>query len=260
MAPLIEQLLAHRFRGLGRLRSMLRGPYPVTLVRVQTRDGIELALDPKSWIDFFIIRDGYYEREVLDAILAHLPSHGVLWDVGANIGLHALSAKHFRPDIVCVAFEPVPFTAARLMINTELSSLAVELLPISLGETPGYAPMSVKLRGNSGLSSLRPWGNVSYDSAFLCRVESGDALVAAGSIQAPNVIKMDVEGSELAVLTGLTNLLGCSDLKAVIFESDGELLPDISHILRAHRFLVEPLAPANPLEVCKPVNYLAARA
>ena len=50
----------------------------------------------------------YYQREVLDAILASLRDDGVLWDVGANVGLHVITAKRLRPQETVVAFEPAP--------------------------------------------------------------------------------------------------------------------------------------------------------
>ena len=89
------------------------------------------ALDPESYLEWFIFKNGYYEREVLDAALRHLPEHGVFWDVGANIGLHALTIKRLRPDVSVYAFEPVPFTAARFLLNQSLARAEVELFPIA---------------------------------------------------------------------------------------------------------------------------------
>ena len=85
-------------------------------------------------MDKSFLNGSYYEREVLDAILANLGCDGVLWDVGANAGFHSVTTKHLRPDATVIAFEPVPFVAFRLMMNAELNGLDIRLLPIALAE------------------------------------------------------------------------------------------------------------------------------
>jgi glycosyltransferase involved in cell wall biosynthesis len=116
----------HRIRGGVRARKLLRGPYPISLIRARTLHG--LALDPESHLDSIVLRDGYYEKPILDAIMAHLPTDGVLWDVGANVGIHSVTAKHLCPTATVVAFEPVPFTAARLTLNAEFCERSEEIV------------------------------------------------------------------------------------------------------------------------------------
>jgi FkbM family methyltransferase len=256
----MDRLLIRRFRGMGRLRSLIRGGYPVTLARVKTVDGLTMALDPESYMDNFIIQTGYYEREVLEAIFAYLPADGVLWDVGANFGLHSLTAKHLRPNATVIAFEPVPFTAARLMMNSGSNNLDVKLFCVALGRKTGYSQISVLLRGNSGLSSLEPWSNVAYDASFDCRVERGDDLIAQKVTPAPSVIKVDVEGFEVSVLNGLSNTLKSPKLRAILFESDGKHFSEISETLIRNGFRVASLPPQNKTESGHETpNFLATR-
>jgi FkbM family methyltransferase len=256
----IDNILKHRFRGMGRLRSFLRGPYPVTLVRAKTKDGVTLALDPESYLDWFIIQEGYYEREVLEAITSCLGSDGVFWDVGANCGLHSLTVKHLRPEVTVIAFEPVPFMAARIMINAELNGLQIDVMALALGSASGYSKIAIKLRGNSGLSSLSPWPELFYEANATCRVERGDALVDSGSVPPPTVIKVDVEGYEPHVFAGLGALLRTEQLRAVVFESDGAHLEQIRALMVANGFTVHPLRPENAAESGhRTPNYLAKR-
>jgi FkbM family methyltransferase len=255
----LEQFLALRFRGMGRIRKFLRGPNPFTLVRRRTADGISFALDPESYLEWFIFKNGYYEREVLDAALRYLPEHGVFWDVGANIGLHALTIKRLRPDVSVYAFEPVPFTAARFLLNQSLARAEVELFPIALSDSQGYAKISMKFGGNSGLSSLNPWPNVSYDGVANCRTERADFLIESDVAPSPSVIKIDVEGVELKVIAGLGRHLFSTDLKAVIFESDGQLYDEISALLAKGGLRCSPIPPTNPQETSKTLNFIAHR-
>lgn len=256
----LDQLLALRFRGMGRVRSSLRGAHPTTLIRRRSVDGLLFGLDPESFMDRFVIDAGYWEREVLDAILECLYDDGVLWDIGTNLGLHAVTAKHFRPKAKVIAFEPSPFTAARAKMNAEMNKLDVEVCSVALGSQPGYSQLSVKLASNSGLSSLSPWPHTSYDGTILCRVERGDILVSSGAISSPTVIKIDVEGFEMQVLEGMTEILKSPRLKAVIFEShDGDL--SVGHLLEEKGMRIRRLPPANVLENGGPLspNYLAVR-
>jgi len=226
---------------------------------VRSTDGLILAIDPEAYIDASFLNGGYYEREVLNATLANLGPNGVLWDVGANAGFHSVTAKCLRPDATIIAFEPVPFVAFRLMMNAELNGLDVCLLPIALGEQSGYQRLSVKIAGNSGLSSLTPWPGLKYDSEMSCRVEAGDCLIENGTAPAPTVIKLDVEGGELLALRGLTRYLGHNNLRVIIFESDANHFAPLSELLVARGFNITPLAPTDPHQAT-PTNYIATRA
>jgi FkbM family methyltransferase len=245
----------HRLRGSARMRSLLRGAYPISLARVQTIHGLTLAIDPESYIDDIILRQGYYELPVLNAILEHLPENGVLWDIGANEGIHSVTAKYLRPGATVVAFEPVPFIAARLALNAELNKTDIRLITTALGSSSGYADMSVKIRGNSGLSSLKPWTTIDYDSQVTCRVERADVLLAGGTIPQPNVVKVDVEGTELDVLKGFGDQLNAPSLKAVIFEGE-ERREDFSSVLASRGFRIRPLHQSGDERL---VNFLALR-
>lgn len=257
----LDRMLATRVRGMGRIRRLLRCGAPITLIRSTTSDGIELALDPEGYVDRAIIDSGYYEREILLAILEHLPQQGVFWDIGANIGLHSLSVKRARPDVRVFAFEPVPSTAARLISNSVRAKLDVTALCIALGDSDGYLPMSIMIRGNTGLSSLQPWKNVDYDASFCCRTERAQALVHAGIVESPSVIKIDVEGFETQVLKGFGSMLNAKSLRAIVFESGPEKLAEIETLLAGFGFTVSPLHSVEHKNSSEPAtNFLATKA
>ncbi len=225
---------------------------------MHSADGLILAIDPEAYMDRSFLNGSYYEREVLDAILANLGRDGVLWDVGANAGFHSVTIKHLRPDSTIIAFEPVPFIAFRLMMNAELNGLDVRLLPIALAEQSGYQRLSIKIAGNSGLSSLNPWPDVKYDSDISCRVEAGDCLIENGTAPGPTVIKLDIEGGEFLALRGLIRWLDSKDLRAIIFESAPNHLAPISELLAGKGFNITSLAATDPRTVV-PTNFVAIR-
>lgn len=208
-----------RLRGAARLRRLLRGHHEVSLTRVRTSDNLLFDLDVENVLDQAVLNHGYYEREVLDAIVSNLPRGGVLWDVGANVGLHAITTKRLRPDATVVAFEPSPHTAARLIANCRLNAADVAVVTSALADSNGIARLSIVTRGNSGLSSLRPWPDVRYETAIMCPCARAADLVMTGALPMPNVVKLDVEGFEAEVLQGFGELLSMRELHGLVLEA-----------------------------------------
>jgi FkbM family methyltransferase len=253
-----------RLRGTARLRRLLRGHHEIGLTRVQTTDGLLFDLDVENFMDSAVLDHGYYEREVLDAVLAALPDAGVFWDVGANIGLHAVTVKSVRPRATVVAFEPAPYTAARLIANARLNATDLQIVTCALSDTTGLATLSIVTRGNSGLSSLRPWADVSYDARIMCPRDRAEALVLNDACPAPNVVKLDVEGYEAEVLRGFGDLLSAPTLNAIVFEAPGDFSASperhpVSKMLEHAGFRVKPLSPAHSAEKTVATNFLAFR-
>jgi hypothetical protein len=58
----------------------------------------------------------------------------------------------------------------------------------------------------------------SGEGAITVAVERGDALIAAGVVPTPTVIKIDTEGFELEVLTGLEHTLSSAALHTIGIE------------------------------------------
>ena len=253
-----------RLRGAARLRRILRGHHEVTLTRVRTVDGLLFDLDVENVMDYAVLDHGYYEREVIDAIIGSLTPNGVLWDVGSNIGLHAITAKHLRSDTTVVAFEPAPHTAARLIANASLNGVDVQVVTAALADTDGVARLSIVTRGNNGLSSLRPWPDVHYDGAILCPCVRAEALVADRALPTPTVVKLDVEGFEAEVLRGFGSLLSGDALRSVVFEAPGNAATEPQHypvfgLLTEAGFTITPLAPAHSTEKSVATNFIATK-
>lgn len=253
-----------RLRGAARLRRILRGHHTVALTRVRTCDGLLFDLDVENVLDLAVLDHGYYEREVLDALVAHLPDDGVLWDVGANVGLHAITAQRSRPGATVVAFEPSPHTAARLIANAELNDAAVRVVTTALSDTNGVSELSILTRGNSGLTSLRPWPDVRYEHTIMCPCTRADSLVVSGTLPTPNVVKLDVEGLEVEVLRGFGAVLASPALTALVFEAPGAAVEaphqyPVFGLLAQAGFRTEPLPPAHATERSVATNFLATR-
>ena len=211
------------WRGFLTLLRLLKGSANRALIETRNQFGAKLLLSPTEYIDSFVLRSGYYESEVLEAILPFLENDSVLWDIGANLGLHAVTAKYLRPQARVVCIEPSPVMAARIFTNAQLNNLDIEIVTAALSISQGFQKLHL-VEGNAGMTTLVPWEKAHYGGYVMCWCDTGDNLVASHTLPSPTVIKLDVEGSELAVLRGLTTVLNDKSLKAIVFEAEADLL------------------------------------
>jgi FkbM family methyltransferase len=164
-----------------------------------------------------------YEERFGNALLGAVDSGSVVWDVGANVGLYTekFLAKHAR-RVVC--FEPAPDAVgtlrARFTANSP-SSATVSIMPIALSDTEGTASMSVE--GSSPTNRLQA-KTQSGGSFTEVAVRRADQLIRSGLAPMPTVLKVDVEGYELEVLSGFGDYLKSDDLRAVFVEVHFKIL------------------------------------
>jgi FkbM family methyltransferase len=224
-------------RGFIRLWGLSGRDFKSTLCSV-TSKGSVFELSPFAFIDGIVLGKGYYETEVIDAIASVLDD-GVLWDIGANFGLHCMTAKLLFPNSHVICFEPSPEMIARLLRNRALNDLDVEILGFGLSNRTGIETLHVGPHGNPGMSTLSPWSAATYEGTCLVSVVRGDDLVSKRLLPAPTVIKLDVEGHELAVLEGLANTLLSPSLKAVVFEDSRDPNTAVKGLLLQAGFTLE---------------------
>lgn len=119
-------------------------------------------------------------------------------DVGANHGLYSLLAARANPSARILAIEPNPHEATRLRETVERNRVAVEVLELALSDARGEAELSL----SGGLSSIVP---ANWNGAPRVRVQTArlDDVVE----EAVDLLKIDAEGAEAAVLAGGTRTL-----------------------------------------------------
>jgi FkbM family methyltransferase len=153
-----------------------------------------------------------YEPETAALIDRLLPSDGVFFDAGANWGhfsLFAASRRDFRGDIH--SFEPMPSTFRDLqesILETRLEGV-IHAHNLALSDAGGESRMVIPDGRHSGLATISKDGSgVPMQRAPL------DSL----PLPKPDVIKIDVEGHEAAMLRGAAETIEKSR-PMIIFES-----------------------------------------
>lgn len=220
---LLSYLCKRNIRGWGRLLSFFRNNAINYPIKSKTTHGLTFLLDVKDKPDWDVLTRGYYEEEVLEAILEHLPQGGVFWDIGTHIGTHGLTVLKLRSDCQVACFEPNPSTFTRLLMNVRENNLSPVLFNTALSNKSGFAPLSLMLTEAGGKTSLKPWAGREYEAKTNIYAERADRICPQHA-PLPNIIKMDVEGFELEVLEGFGSLLNEKLLKAIIFEAPKDFL------------------------------------
>lgn len=248
---LFQHLRRRDWRGTDLIRRVTNRFVTQTEVTTRNRYGVVFRLRPTDYLDSIVIREGYYESEVLESLLA-LPESSIVWDVGANFGLHCVTLKVLRPDLRVVAFEPGPDQAARVLANADMNKVSIELVNVGLGRTPEFSTLHT-VSGNPGMNTFSPWSGATYTGKVICCVETGDRLVSMGIVPPPYAIKLDIEGYEEAALSGMSNML--KSVSRLVIEGGEE----IQTILRGHGF--DQITPAARLENSDHdlKNYIAER-
>jgi FkbM family methyltransferase len=168
------------------------------------------------------------ERDVLAFLTAELKPGDVVYDIGANMGLHAVFLAQAAGERgMVLAFEPESHYCERLRANVALNGLKnVVIYPFALGDHSHTSDFLPSERGKAAprLAEVRP-EKAELGSLQTVRVVQGDELVHREQLRPPRLIKIDVEGYEHAVIRGLTRTLSRPACQLVCCEVHPNLLP-----------------------------------
>jgi FkbM family methyltransferase len=146
---------------------------------------------------------GLVEPEVQQALTRLLAEGDVMYDIGASAGFFSLlGARLVGPTGRVYAFEPVPEVADALRHNAEINRLdQVAVKQIALSSHSGQAVL-VLVPTNSW--RLEEFGAPEHRRRSLSvQLATVDELVAAGELEPPSLVKIDVDGAELEVIRGM---------------------------------------------------------
>lgn len=136
------------------------------------------------------------EREVIRG----LPHGAVVFDVGANRGRYARMALDIRPDLLLYCFEPSPVACQ------QLRSLPVKSFLFGLGDEDLEQVAFFGDIEGSELGSLYPRHLDSFGEVESIKLRRLDSFCAEHEIDRIDLLKLDVEGHELAILRGMGDL------------------------------------------------------
>ena len=128
-------------------------------------------------------------------------------DIGANVGVYSLTAAAIRTDIPIFAFEPNPHAYGRVRINKMKNGFKnIHEVHAAVGHEDTLADFSWILRDTGQISSGGGLGTHEGRNDVertVVRMMKIDKMPVARELGPRGLVKVDVEGAELAVFTGM---------------------------------------------------------
>lgn len=196
----IRERLLYRLRDPGRARDL---SFEVPFAGLRYRGNLSRLID---WMVYYF---GAYELDELEFVRARVGGRGpvVALDVGANVGHHTLYFASFCAQVH--AFEPYPAVGRLIDEKVALNGLGnVVVHPVGIGEADAeldyYAPAGTNTGTGSFVATHEAANN---RPAGRLRVVQGDDYLERLGLPSVDLVKIDVEGFELAVVRGLRRTL-----------------------------------------------------
>jgi len=171
-----------------------------------------------------LLSSSEYEDTFKKSMVDSIRPNDCVWDIGANVGFYTLIFS----EIVGVrgsvySFEPSELNLKLLRDNTQGQS-NINIHPIALGDRDSLVAFH---QGEDSLGATSKIIEGSNDSGGIhkqVKLTRGDKIIEDGLASIPNFIKIDTEGYELDVLTGLENTLKNPIVRIICVEVHFRLL------------------------------------
>jgi len=178
--------------------------YAKNSIRECQRDGIRYRLDISDYMQYCI----YFAIKVepRETLYGLVRNGTTVIDVGTNIGETLLNFAKINRDGRNIGFEPVPFLYEKAKTNIALNDFAnIELINTGLGSSNETLSFREAGDNNSGGTFLTRENGTERDR--LVHVLTLDEFVSENNIEKISLIKIDVEGFEMEVLKGASQVV-----------------------------------------------------
>lgn len=207
---------------------------PVSPRRYKLPNSLEIAHQSKAETDYFY--EDIFENQVYLKHGIKLSDRACIFDVGANIGLFTLFVNQKCRSPTIYAFEPAPPLFEILRLNTNLHQVNAKLFncglsgepktatftfyPNSSGMSSFYAdPAAEKAilktimlnqlqRGMAGMEQVMEYSDELLEERFkgkrfACQLRTLSDVISENNIERIDLLKIDVQKSELDVIKGI---------------------------------------------------------
>lgn len=168
-----------------------------------------------DWKEYWRATSTMNEPDILERTIEHTNPGDIVWDVGANVGTYSVHLAKQAEHVI--AFEPVAGNYRRLLENLEENNVRGDVMvcAAAISDRNDLVPFWVK-------EQERGEGTHKIDrdrSTIQLPAYRGDDL----NIPSPDVIKIDVEGHEQAVLDGMPQRLQSANYVIVETHDDEDV-------------------------------------
>ena len=174
------------------------------------RGGLRWRLNRRhDAIDRALLYQGGWEAAQLNRLGGFIAAvrADMFLDVGAYFGLYALTMQNAFPHLACHAFEPHAAARAKLETHCRLNRCGrkIRVHALALGAHSGSAILAAREEGQMAHFGIQARENLAPHRVERVAVKPLDSVLAVRGRTI--AVKIDVEGYELEVLRGMTQLL-----------------------------------------------------
>jgi FkbM family methyltransferase len=264
--------------GVGDLGSQVRAWYFSHLTTPKAMpwlSELRLMIYPGAEIYRVTYVSGLYEPNSLIVARELLPEGGVFVDVGASVGLFSLlGARKVGPSGRVFSFEPSVRDFKRLAEHLELNRLDnVKATRLAIADSIGSATLTIASEAHSGHNTIgSAFGHQGIEAIGAERVRTTtlDHFLDCHQVNRLDLVKLDIEGSELKALSGMRGALERlrPSLMFEVFEAaleiNGASVDALEAILKEYRYSLwdidgatARLIPLSRLSVSRSENVVA---
>lgn len=203
-------------RSLKRLFKWSRRLHSLFSLRLTVKDGADRYIfHPRNLTEYYRAITFFTKEEgTIEWLKSTMRDGDVFYDIGANVGLYSLYAAK-QAKLKVFAFEPHKYTFVNLMDNIAANGLLDSIAPVAIPLSDGCEPSTMNYAQLDSGTSMSQLGHAIHpeNGAFAPKLSeivysaSLDELIGKNAIPAPTVIKIDVDGNEQKILTGMSRLL-----------------------------------------------------
>lgn len=194
-----------------------------------------LYVAPESQLRYLVPGARGLDRRIISWASRYANSEALVWDVGANAGVFAMTCVGMGAEVV--AIEPDPFLANALLRTKRANQqCGMTIVSAAISSDRGIARLEISSAGrasNALLQFKRQSFGISVAELIVPTLTLDDLL----PLGAPNLVKIDVEGAELAALSGAKRLL--TEIRPIIYVELGpETWKESASLLRSHGYVL----------------------
>jgi FkbM family methyltransferase len=216
-------------RGIMRIRPALLAVWVKKLLRIRrfeypTAEGV-FWLDPASDFGMRLIRDGFYEPDMLATLKQWLRPGATFVDLGANEGYFAVAgSKCVEAEGRVLAIEPQARLRPVLERNFALNHCAnVRIASVAVSDRSGDVVLHLAPEVNNSASSLIQPTRYAVSRQTTPSATLEEVLAREG-VRECALLKIDIEGWEYEAVLGSPNLFKDGRVRAIALELHPNLL------------------------------------
>jgi FkbM family methyltransferase len=226
--------------GSGVVVPILRGPLAGMRYRMNRYSGFAAAF-------------GGWERDSQRIFQAFVQPGSVIYDLGANTGIHSMHfSKLVRNSGTVYAFEPMPCNLSELEIIKAKNAIAnLHIVAKAVSNKAGQADFSVANHAKQG-SLVEGGGKVETITVDITTLD----LMVQNGVKLPDFIKIDIEGAEGVALEGAIESVrqSCPTMYIELHNPDQDIL--VGRFLAQTGYEVFRVRTPDAVKLSQQVNFL----